>query len=190
MPASLPAIRLTTLRTALLDATARDAVVQLCVDAHGLDDFRNLFSLLPPDGLHILASGTFGLIGHAVVTTRQLQVDDGPLLRTAYVDAVSVLPSLQGQGVGRAVMTHLSGQIGDYDIACLETDKPGFTRSSAGNAGSVPSPGGTTTGHAFPPPARTPLWSSVSHEPRPSRSTIRSPSKSQPRERGDVHWVR
>jgi aminoglycoside 2'-N-acetyltransferase I len=60
------------------------------------------------------------------VTTRWLQPENLPLLRTAYVDAVATLPRYQGQGIGSAVMGHLASAISDYEIACLETERISF----------------------------------------------------------------
>ena len=117
---------LRSLRTRELDEAARSAVVQLCIDAHQEEDFRNLFSYLPPDGLHVLAALGEELVGHAVVTTRWLQPVEGPLLRTAYVDAVATSPAHQRQGIGSAVMTHLAAALGDYDVACLDTERVSF----------------------------------------------------------------
>jgi aminoglycoside 2'-N-acetyltransferase I len=114
------------LRTRELDAATREAVVRLCIDAHQEEDFRNLFSYLPPDGLHALASLGDELVGHAVATTRWLQTQDLPLLRTAYVDAVSTAPERQRRGVGRAVMRCLALAVVDYDIACLSTERITF----------------------------------------------------------------
>ncbi len=104
----------------------RSAVIRLCIDAHQEEDFQNLFSYLLPDGLHILGYLGEQLVGHAVVTTRWLQPRDLPLLRTAYVDAVSTSPAHQGQGIGSAVMSHLASVVTDYEIACLDTDRVGF----------------------------------------------------------------
>jgi aminoglycoside 2'-N-acetyltransferase I len=115
-----------TLRTSELDEATRSAVVRLCIDAHQEEDFRNLFSYLPPDGLHVLGYLGEQLVGHAVVTTRWLQPQDLPLLRTAYVDAVATSPAHQGQGVGSAVMSHLASVVTDYDVACLDTDRVSF----------------------------------------------------------------
>jgi aminoglycoside 2'-N-acetyltransferase I len=117
---------LRTLRTSELDEAARSAVIRLCIDAHQEEDFRNLFTYLPPDGLHVLADLGGECIGHAVVTTRWLQPLELPLLRTAYVDAVSTSPARQRQGVGSAVMSHLASALGDYDVACLETERVSF----------------------------------------------------------------
>ena len=119
-----PTIR--TIRTSDLAEETRSAIVRLCIDAHHEKDFQNLFSYLPPESLHVLAFLGDQLVGHAVVTTRWLQVGDSPLLRTAYVDAVATSPEYQGRGVGRAGMRHLVSVVADYDIACLETEHRAF----------------------------------------------------------------
>jgi len=86
----------------------------------------NLFTYLPPDGLHALAYLDRQLVEHAVVTTRWLQPLGVPVLRTAYVDAVAVSPSHLCRGIGSAVMRHLAAAIHDYDIAGLETERVAF----------------------------------------------------------------
>jgi aminoglycoside 2'-N-acetyltransferase I len=116
-----------TRRTFALERPMRDRIVTLCVEAHDDDDFARLFEYLPPDALHVLAQMRRRIVGHAVVTNRWLQVDDGPLLRTAYVDAVAVSPDVQRGGVGSAVLRHVARVVSkDFDVACLETDRVGF----------------------------------------------------------------
>jgi aminoglycoside 2'-N-acetyltransferase I len=61
-----------------------------------------------------------------VVTTRWLLVAGDRRLRTAYVDAVATRPEFQGQGHGTRVMRQLASGIDDYEIACLETERPTF----------------------------------------------------------------
>jgi aminoglycoside 2'-N-acetyltransferase I len=117
-------ITMKTSRTKDLSEAERAAIVRLCTDAHHVD-FGPLFSFLPPDGLHVLAYDG-QLVGHAVVTTRWLQPDNLPLLKTAYVDAVATAPAYQGQGVGSSVMRHLASAIQDYELACLETERVSF----------------------------------------------------------------
>lgn len=113
-------------RTEDLNAETRAAIIRLCIAAHQEDDFEHLFTYIPSGGRHFLAYCENVLVSHAVVTTRWLQVDDSPVMRTAYVDAVATLPARQGQGHGSAVMRRLAGSTTDYTIACLETDRPGF----------------------------------------------------------------
>lgn len=112
-----------------MDQTARDAVVTLCLAATPeAEGFRDLFSLLPPDGLHLLGCEDDRLVSHAVVTTRWVQPAGLPRLRTAYVDAVATLPPAQGRGFGSAVLRRLAAVVADegYQISCLETGKVGF----------------------------------------------------------------
>ena len=112
--------------TSDMDDRMRAEVVRLCVEAHQEPDFENLFSYLPDDGLHVLASIGDLLVGHAVVTTRWLQAGSQPLLETAYVDAVATSPGHQGQGVGTAVMENLATLVSQWQIACLETERQSF----------------------------------------------------------------
>jgi aminoglycoside 2'-N-acetyltransferase I len=126
MGESPPTLRL--VRTEDLDATTRAAVIDVCLEAHGVQDFVNLFTNIPDGGRHVLATDDGRLVGHAVATTRWVQPAGHPPLRTAYVDAVSVLPSQQGRGVGSAVMRHLvADAIAEgFVIGCLETDRQHF----------------------------------------------------------------
>jgi aminoglycoside 2'-N-acetyltransferase I len=119
-------LELRTIRTSDMEEKTRDSVVRLCIDAHQDEDFQNLFSYLPPEGLHVLAHIDERLVGHAVVTIRWLQAGNGTLLRTAYVDGVATSPTDQGRGIGSAVMRYLASVVDDCDIACLETDRVAF----------------------------------------------------------------
>ena len=117
----------TSTRTEDLDKPTRNHIVDLFVAAHQEEDFRNLFSYIRSGGWHFLAYHENKLASHALVTTRWLQPDGLPLLKTAYIDAVSTLPDYQGQGYGSAVMRRLAVEIDDeYTVACLETDRESF----------------------------------------------------------------
>ena len=121
--------RVAIFRTEEIEASARGAIVDLCVAAHHEDDFKNLFTYVPRGGLHFLLFHGEELVSHALVTTRWLQPESQPLLKTAYVDAVATLPGLQRRGHGSTLMRHLASRIeGDYAIACLETDRIEFYR--------------------------------------------------------------
>jgi aminoglycoside 2'-N-acetyltransferase I len=120
------AILVTCARTEDLDAATRDSIIQVCISAFQEEDFRNLFAYIPRGGRHFLAYRETELVSHAVVTTRWLQPEGLPLMRTAYVDAVATLPEVQGQGYGSAVMRRLAMSIDDYEIACLQTERTGF----------------------------------------------------------------
>ena len=119
-------IRLETLRTEDLDGETRSAIIALCVAAHENNAFLNFFSFVSSGGRHFLGYRGAELVTHAVVTMRGAQPEGQPVLKTAYVDAVSTLPVCQGQGYGSATMRQLAAEIDDYEIACLQTDVPAF----------------------------------------------------------------
>ena len=120
------AVVITSVHTEDLNADTRASIIQACIAAHQEDDFNHLFSYIPFGGLHFLAYQEQVLVSHAVVTTRWVQPEGHPILRTAYVDAVATLPAYQSQGIGSALMQHLALGISDYEIACLETERISF----------------------------------------------------------------
>jgi len=121
------AIVVSSLRTEDLSEETRAAIIELCVASHQEEDFRNLFKYVSSGGQHFLAYCEDLLVSHALVTTRWLQPEGYPLLKTAYIDAVATLPAFQGQRYGSAIMRQLAVEIdSQYTIACLETDKEGF----------------------------------------------------------------
>jgi len=119
-------ISVTSARTEDLNAATRASIIQVCVAAHQEDDFNHLFTYISAGGIHAFAYRAQELVSHAVVTTRWLQPEGLPILRTAYVDAVATLPAYQGQGIGSRVMRQLVSLLDDFEIACLETDRVSF----------------------------------------------------------------
>jgi aminoglycoside 2'-N-acetyltransferase I len=118
---------ITSARTEDLKEPIRNAIIELCVEAHQEQDFRNLFTYISSGGWHFLAYHDELLVSHAVVTTRWLQTEDQPLWKTAYIDAVATLPAYQGLGYGSSLMRRLAIDIDrEYMIACLETDRETF----------------------------------------------------------------
>lgn len=116
--------RLTTSTSDTLTEAQRAAIVALCVATHDDEAFRDLFAFVAPDTLHILAYDDAALVAHAMVGTRWVQPAPHPPLRTAYVDAVAVSPTAQGQGVGRRLMARLADEVAaDYELACLESEE-------------------------------------------------------------------
>ncbi len=118
-----------TARADTLDDATRKAIIDVCVAAHENPEFHDLFDFVSPDMVHVIAYRDDVVIGHAMVSTRWMQPEGHPILRSAYIDAVSVAPSEQGKGVGKAVMQQIAVVISDYEIAGLETDKFGFYES-------------------------------------------------------------
>jgi aminoglycoside 2'-N-acetyltransferase I len=120
------AIMVKSARTEELNADTRASIIHVCRTAHQEDDFTHLFSYIPSGGIHVLAYREHEVVSHAVATTRWLQPEGLPLLRTAYVDAVATLPAYQGQGIASTLMRHLATVISDFEIACLETERVSF----------------------------------------------------------------
>jgi aminoglycoside 2'-N-acetyltransferase I len=113
-------------RTEELNMATRASIIHVCIMAHQEEDFNQLFSYITSGGRHFFAYKDTELVSHAVVTTRWLQPEGLPVLKTAYVDAVATLPAYQGQGYGSAVMRQLARKIDEYTLACLETERPAF----------------------------------------------------------------
>src|SRR5437588_3308685 len=119
-------IMVTSARTEELNAETRASIIHVCRTAHQEDDFTHLFSYIPSGGIHVLAYWEHVLVSHAVATTRWLQPEGLPLLRTAYIDAVATLPAYQGQGIGSTLMRHLATVLSDFEMACLQTERVSF----------------------------------------------------------------
>jgi len=120
-------IFLTSHRTEDLDKATRAEIIQVCIEAHQEEDFKNLFTYVPSGGWHFLAYRGEQLVSHAVVTTRWLQPEGQPELKTAYIDAVATLPAVQGEGYASALLRQMAKDIdSEYIIACLETERITF----------------------------------------------------------------
>lgn len=107
-----------------LSEADRAAVIALCSRAFETD-FAPLFNTFH-EPTHVLAKLDGVLVSHALWVTRWLQAGHGPLLRTAFVEAVATDPAFQGQGYATQVMQSLRAAIADYDLAGLSTGSPGF----------------------------------------------------------------
>ncbi|HEY8598485.1 MAG TPA: GNAT family N-acetyltransferase [Thermomicrobiales bacterium] len=111
--------------TTLLEMSDRAAIVALCTAAFG-QDFASLFDLVPPTTMHIRCFHDGRLVGHACWAPRLLQAADGPLLRTAYVDAVATDRDVQGRGIGSAVLGRFAEETSTYTLRALSTSRVSF----------------------------------------------------------------
>ncbi len=107
-----------------LSSTDRAAVNELCSRAFETDFAPLLNTFREPT--HVLAKFDGVLVSHALWVTRWLQAGRGPLLRTAFVEAVATEPTYQGQGYATQVMRAVQTAIADYDLAGLSTGSPDF----------------------------------------------------------------
>jgi aminoglycoside 2'-N-acetyltransferase I len=107
-----------------LSGADRAAVIDLCSRAFETD-FAALFNTFH-EPTHVLAKLDGVLVSHALWVTRWLQAGSGPLLRTAFVEAVATGPAYQDRGFATQVMRMLQAAVIDYDLAGLSTGRPGF----------------------------------------------------------------
>lgn len=78
-------------------------------------------------GLHFVGEEDGRIVGHASVVERDIRIGGVPL-RTGYVEAVATEPSLQGHGIGTALMREVNQHLaeGDYELGALGTGSQGF----------------------------------------------------------------
>ena len=107
-----------------LSAGGRATIVALCTAAFE-EDFAALFDLLP-GARHVLLREGDTLLAHACWVTRWLQPAGCAPLRTAYVEAVAVLPTRQRQGLGSAVMRRVVAETGEYELRALAPAYPDY----------------------------------------------------------------
>jgi aminoglycoside 2'-N-acetyltransferase I len=118
---SLPnELRLAVLTPDELKPAGLAEIVALCNRAYrrDLSEYLGTFE----DLTHVVGYLGDRIVCHALWLTRWLQVGDGPMLRTAYVEAVATEPEYQRKGYATAVMTLLAESVTDYDLAGLCPD--------------------------------------------------------------------
>ena len=95
-------------------------VKSLCGRAYAGENLGSLWAAYAADRYVVGFAGDLA-VSHAMVVTRWLQAEDGPRLRTAYVELVATLPEFQGRGFATAVMERLGQAIGaaGYDLGGL-----------------------------------------------------------------------
>ena len=103
-----------------LDPRARTAIRGL-LDAAFAGDFSDDDWAHALGGTHALIETTDGVVAHASVVPRVLDVGMQPV-RAGYVEAVAVLPARQGAGLGTAVMRALGEVIaGEFELGALSS---------------------------------------------------------------------
>jgi aminoglycoside 2'-N-acetyltransferase I len=107
------------------DARIRDLLTAaFSRDQHGgftWDDWLHAIG-----GVHFVLERDGEVIGHASVVERNLEIDGRPI-RTGYIEAVAVLPSLQRRGFGTALMRAVNDHVAaGYDLGALGTGSQPF----------------------------------------------------------------
>jgi aminoglycoside 2'-N-acetyltransferase I len=101
-----------------------EEIITLCSRAFNTD--YRLFLDTFPDSTHVLGYHENTLVSHALWITRWLQVEDKPVMRTAYIEGVATDESYRKRGFATAVMNKLAEEIVDFEIAGLCTGIPDF----------------------------------------------------------------
>lgn len=99
-------------------------------------------------GVHVLVRDGDRLLAHASAVPRRIQFGHEPWRTVGYVEAVATDPEHQRQGIGRAAMQALQGEVlGRWPVALLSTGRatsfyerlgwerwtgPSFTKTSTG----------------------------------------------------------
>jgi len=75
---------------------------------------------------HILAYLNGKLVSYVAIITRWIQMSNGPLLRTAYVEGLATDLAFRGNGFATQVMRRFITEAQDYDFGALATGSHGF----------------------------------------------------------------
>lgn len=110
-----------TLRRSEELAPAEQVALRALLDAAFAGDFSDDDWAHALGGTHAILTGPDGVIAHAAIVPRTLEV--GPLrLEVGYVEAVAVLPDRQRTGLGAAVMQAVNAVIADrHPLGVLST---------------------------------------------------------------------
>ncbi|MCU0492513.1 MAG: GNAT family N-acetyltransferase [Chloroflexaceae bacterium] len=117
-------LHLSTIPAAQLAPTLRREILGLCLRAYE-EDLEPLFASWG-DAVHVVGHWQGQLATHGLWVPRSLQVGDGPLLHTAYVEAVATEPALQRRGFAAAVMQRIAAEIEGFALGALSPFDVGY----------------------------------------------------------------
>ncbi len=109
---------------ACLSETDRKTIIVLSNCAYD-EDLEPLFNTFV-GATHVLGYHNGLLVSHALWVTRYLQVGSGPLLRTAYIEAVATDPAYRKRGFATTIMKRIADEIGDYELTALSPSSVPF----------------------------------------------------------------
>jgi len=100
-----------------LSSDERKNIITFCNRAYE-EELDALFSTFV-DPTHVLGYLDGILVSHALWVTRWLQINKGPLMRTAYVEAVATEKAFRGLGYATAIMKRVEKEIQGYELGGL-----------------------------------------------------------------------
>jgi len=100
-----------------LSKDERESIINLCSDA--FEELYEPYLQVFKEPTHILLKLEGTLVSHALWITRWLQVEDCPLMQTAYVEGVATEGRHRNRGYATLVMQCLAAQIQGWEIGAL-----------------------------------------------------------------------
>jgi aminoglycoside 2'-N-acetyltransferase I len=124
-PAEIAIRTVTTAALSDADTAAIQAVLTAAFerDQHGgftWDDWLHAIG-----GTHVVIEANGVIVGHASVVERMLEIAGRPV-RTGYVEAVAITPSLQRNGLGSLLMRAVNLHLHAFDLGALGTGTQPF----------------------------------------------------------------
>jgi aminoglycoside 2'-N-acetyltransferase I len=111
------ALRIEVIKGKDLPSDEQKTIIALCNRAFE-EELDALFSAFA-DSTHVLGYLDGMLVSHALWVTRWLRADEGPLWRTAYVEAVATEKAFRGLGFATAIMKRVEEEIQGYELGGL-----------------------------------------------------------------------
>lgn len=102
----------------------RERIITLCTESFG-QDYRPLIDSLS-DATHVIGCHQGLLVSHALWVTRWFQVEEEPLMKTAYIEAMVTDPFYRDRGYASMVLNRLVEELSDFELAALRTGFPEF----------------------------------------------------------------
>ena len=119
-------IEIQVVNSVTLSPSLREEIIALCNRAYE-EDLEPLFETFT-GAVHLLGYCESILVSHALWVRRYLQAGTGPLMRTAYVEALATEAGYRGRGYAAALLKTLIGEVQAYDLAALSPSDAGYYR--------------------------------------------------------------
>jgi aminoglycoside 2'-N-acetyltransferase I len=110
-------LRIEVIKGQTMSSDERKTIINFCSQAFD-EDLESLFNTFSHP-THVLGYQAGKLVSHALWVTRWLQVDNNPMLRTAYVEAVATGNKYRGLGYATAIMKRVAEVIQAYELGAL-----------------------------------------------------------------------
>lgn len=109
-----------------LSPVQRRQIASLCMDAFGEDPWSQYAFMR--QAVHVCLLDGQDMLAHALYTTRQLQLDQHPPVKAAYVEYVTTSPARRGQGLASRLLAGMLQQLvaQGFELAALVPEDSDF----------------------------------------------------------------